>query len=105
MGSERFWMNRDRKILSSDQIDDSYLVSIARFLCTGGGYVDFVTDEVIDGVFAEIARRGLAVSAELRGCSASLAKVSLKDKRDGSILGEMEMTIDFDDLDDWGKTK
>jgi hypothetical protein len=96
-------MNRDRKVLSSDQIDDSYLISIVRFLCRGGGYVDFVTDKVIDRVFGEIAKRRLADDARLKNCSASLAKASLEDKRDGSTLSKVEMMISFDNFDNWEK--
>jgi hypothetical protein len=53
------WIDRGRRKYTMDEITDSHLVNILKFLCKGGGYMDFVTPEKIIELFEEAERRDL----------------------------------------------
>jgi hypothetical protein len=53
------WIDRGRRQYTMDEIEDSHLINILKFLCRGGGYMDFVTHEKIIALFEEADERGL----------------------------------------------
>lgn len=53
------WQDRQRNYLSANMISDRYLLNILRFICNGGGYYSFLSEQVIDNLFAEADKREL----------------------------------------------
>lgn len=53
------WMNVNYQEFKMHEIDDRYLLNILSFLCRGGGYTDFLTDDKIEALFEEAKKRGL----------------------------------------------
>lgn len=53
------WVDRDYKYYRMDEISDRYLLNILKFLCRGGGYLSFLSQERIVNLFRESDRRGL----------------------------------------------
>lgn len=53
------WIDRFGNKYTMDELSDRYLLNILGFLCRGGGYVHFLTEERITNLFNEAARRGL----------------------------------------------
>lgn len=56
---ESAWMNVNYDEFKMNEIDDKYLINILSFLCRGGGFTDFLTDEKIEALFEEANKRGM----------------------------------------------
>lgn len=53
------WVNVELKRLNLGEIDDRYLLNILEFLVGGGGYIIYLSKEVIKVLFEEAEYRGL----------------------------------------------
>jgi hypothetical protein len=65
MENEIAWIDRNYKEYSMDEILDSHLLNILRFMCKGGGYSYFLTTEKIINLFDEANKRNLKHSNKL----------------------------------------
>lgn len=60
------WIDVHHRKYKMDQISDSYLSNILKFINRGGGYDQFVTVENVSNLYEEATRRGLKFKFNLK---------------------------------------
>lgn len=83
------WVDRQLKRYKMEDIKDSHLLNILRYMCKGGGYVDYMSFEIIENLFAEADKRGLKHSNSIH-----MAIDAYKTKSLAEAFREMEMEWD-----------
>ncbi len=94
-----FWKDKNGRTYWKSEIDDNYLLNIARALTRGCGDLDFLKNADVDGIFEECCNRGLLTAEEAHKMSAQ-ASEALSEKRE-TIEAAYEAWFDYEDRK-WG---
>ena len=58
---EIFWVDIEHNKLTKEQVNDSYLRNIIRFVCRDGSYYEEMSEDMIRGLFKEAKKRKLNI--------------------------------------------
>lgn len=59
MKTEYVWVDRNRNHYKLEDISNSYLLNIIKFICDGGGFTDEMSERKIKMLFDEAKKRNL----------------------------------------------
>lgn len=59
---EVFWVDVNHNKLTKDQVNDNYLKNIIKFVCTGGGYYEEMSEDMVRELFKEAKKRKLNIT-------------------------------------------
>ena len=60
--NEVFWVDVNHNKLTKDQVNDNYLKNIIKFVCTGGGYYEEMSEDMIRELFKEAKKRQINIT-------------------------------------------
>lgn len=82
-----FWKDKNGRIYWKSEIDDGYLLNIAKALTRGCGDLDFLINADIDGIFEECYNRGLLKAEEAHKMSKQAAQaINSRNERENALL-------------------
>ena len=84
-----FWKDKNGRTYWKSEIDDDYLLNIAKALTKGCGNLDFLKSTDVDGIFEECHSRGLLAAEEAHKMSEQASQaIQARIKREYAILME-----------------
>lgn len=82
-----FWKDKNGRTYWKSEIDDGYLLNIAKALTRGCGDLDFLRNADIDGIFEECYNRGILTVEEAHKMSKQAAQaICSREARENDLL-------------------